>query len=120
MARINTAPVTYPMINKDGTISKGWLDWVLEYDAVHKGSYDYKNVGYNVTPHKVDLNLQLAISNSSYTVPVPVQDGVVSVDNFSDSDAHLSGSQVMVRDSVISLPAATEGYYMISGTLIRR
>ena len=120
MARINTAPVTYPMIHKDTTIAKGWLDWVLAYDAVHKGSYDYKNVGYNVTPHQVELNLQLNISNSNYTVPVSVQNGVVSIDNFNDSDVLLTGSKFMVKDNVVALPTATEGYYVISGTLIRR
>lgn len=119
MARINTAPVNYPLV--DGTnIAKGWLDWVIAYDAVNKGSYELKNTGYNVTPHHVELNLRLSISNTSYTIPAEVQDGVVSIDIFNDSDIYVSGSKTMVVDSKVTLPTATEGYYMISGILIRR
>ena len=115
---LKKAPVSYPMVKEDGTVNKGWLDYFLGNNKYLAGTYTF-DTGIVITPKIVELNLQQDISNSTYIVPVDVNNGVVTVDNFASDNTFISSYRTMVVDNEVTLSGATEGYYMISGTLIR-
>lgn len=117
MGRINKAPVSQVMVTPEFKVAVGWLDWVNSINRELSGSYS-NNESEVVDNHKVTINAQLDISKTSYTVSVDVYDGVVSVDNFDDS-GHVATYKVMSNNNVITLPSITDGYYVVSGILIR-
>jgi len=116
--RVNKAPVTTVLTDGLNKIGKGWLDWVLDISRALGGEYQFTS-DYAMYPKHIVLSTKVAIDIGTYDLVTAVEDGVVSVDNFNSSDFLLSIRRIKVIDSTITIPIATEGYYMITGSLIR-
>lgn len=118
MQFLKKTPMTFTLVSTDRKVDKGWKDFFTMIDRFLSGGYE-RGTGYFIDPSTVTINQFVESSESSYTVPVNVQDGVIVVYIF-DGDSYISEYKILVQDNVIALPDITSGDYYITGTLLRQ